>query len=520
MWFPRRDVRTRVSAFWQNPGVASKAHRMLKLVFVLFLLVTSSAWANQNPSDAASSIAAALRAKNFEQAVQLAQSALQSRPNDPRILTMKGIALSGLGKNQEALAAYNGALKIAPNYLPALEGAAQVEYNSGNDGASALLKRILQIQPDNATSHAMLGVIAYRHRDCKDAIEHFGASRDLLASQPVTLEAYGSCLVQVGRAADAVEVYRQLVSVTPEDSHARIHLAAAQLIADQPQDALQTLDPILQGTDPDPEALDIASSAYEKSGNTPRAVELLRSAIVRAPDNPTYYVDFATLAFDHNSFDVGVDVLNAGLRRLPKSAPMYLARGILYIQQGQYEKGAADFDTAQRLDPRQVFSSESASLAKIQEKGASTALPTVRARLRQHPNDPVLLYLLGDALVQNGAQPGTPEFQEALRATTRAVQGRPDLLLARNLLSSLYFKQGNFNAAIEQCRLALRADPSDQEALYRLIQALRKTGKAEETPALLKHLAELREDDRKNEMAHNRYKLVEPSSAGNPPAPQ
>jgi tetratricopeptide (TPR) repeat protein len=507
--------------FPQKVQVVTRKNRpSFKLVAFLFLLGTSPAWVGQNPSDVANSIAMALRGKDYEQAVRLAESALQKSPGDPRILTMKGIALSGLGKNHEALAAYDGALKSAPNYLPALEGAAQIEYNSGSDRAAALLNRILQIQPDNLTSHAMLGAIAYKHRDCKGAIEHFRASGELLSSQPAALGQYGFCLMQTGHAADAVPVYADLVSAAPRDTRARISLAAAQLLADQPRDALATLDPILQESDPDAEALDIASNASEKIGDTPRAVELLRKAILRAPDDPTYYVDFATLAFDHSSFDVGIDVLNAGLQRLPKSASLYLARGILYIQRGQYDKGAADFETAQRLDPRQAFSSESESLAKIQQTGGGQALPTVRSRLKEHPNDPVLLYLLADTLTRNGAQPGSAEFREALSADTRAVERRPDLILARDLLSSLYFKQGDFNKSIEQCRLALRADPTDQEALYRLTQALRKTGKTAEIPPLLKHLAELREEERKKENTQNRYKLVEPRSGTPQPAPR
>jgi len=493
---------------------------MRKIVACLFLLGAAPAWAAQNSPDVANSIAAALRAKDYEQAVRLAQSALQKSPSDPRILAMKGIAYSGLGKTHEALAAYDQALKIAPNYLPALEGAAELEYNAGSDRAGTLLDRILQIQPNNSISHAMLGVIAYKHHDCKSAIEHFRASGELLSSQPAALEEYGFCLVQEGRAADAISVYSNLTSAAPQDTRARNHLAAAQLLADQPRDALATLDPILQGTDPDAEALDIASNASEAIGDTPRAVELLRKAILRAPDNASYYVDFATLAFDHSSYQVGIDVLNAGLGRLPKSAPIFLARGILYIQEGQYEKGAADFETAQRLDPRQAFSSESESLAKVQQTGGGEALPTIRSRLKTHPNDPVLLYLLADTLTRNGAQPGSPEFREALSADTRALERRPDLALARDLLSSLYFKQGDFNKAIEQCRRALRDDPNDQEALYRLTQALRKTGKTAEIPPLLKQLADLREQARKKENTQNRYKLVEPGGGASQPPPQ
>lgn len=425
---------------------------------------------------------------------------------------MQAMALAGLGKDREALASYDASLKLAPNYLPALEGAAQIEYNAGNERATALLNRILKISPDDPTTHAMLAVLAYKKQDCEAAVAHFQAAGEIVVSQPAALDEFGFCLVRTGRLADAVKDYETLVSISPTP-RARIHLAAAQVLNNQPKDALRTLDPILQQSQPDAEALDIASKAAEKLGDTPRAVQLMRGAIVGDPGNPDYYLGFATLAFDHSSFQVGIDMLNVGISRLPKSAALYLARGILHIQLAQYDKGEADFETADRLDPGQSFGSESKSLAKIQENGAADALTSVRAQLKAHPDDPMLLYLFADSMDQNGAQPGTPDFQSALRAAQRAVELRPDLHLARNLLAKLYYEDGQLAPAIEQCRITLRSNPTDQEALYRLVQSLRKTGQTGQIPDLLKRLATLREKERENEASKNRYKLIEPGSS-------
>ena len=62
---------------------------------------------------------------------------------------------------------------------------------------------------------------------------------------------------------------------------------------EQPRDALAN--PLLRQPEPDAEALDIASNAAEKLGGTPRAVEVLRQAIVINPGKVDYYLDFATL---------------------------------------------------------------------------------------------------------------------------------------------------------------------------------------------------------------------------------
>jgi two-component SAPR family response regulator len=86
---------------------------------------------------------------------------------------------------------------------------------------------------------------------------------------------------------------------------------------------------------------------------------------------------------------------------------------------------------------------------------------------------------------------------------------RPSLAPARGVLAKLYLQAGQIQPAIEQCRKALANDPNDQTSVYRLIQALRKTGDKSEIPGLLKRLAQLREQATQQERERNRFKLVE-----------
>jgi len=79
----------------------------------------------------------------------------------------------------------------------------------------------------------------------------------------------------------------------------------------------------------------------------------------------------------------------------------------------------------------------------------------------------------------------------------------------------LYLKSGEIDKAIEQSRHALQVSPSDQEALYHLIQALRHRGKDTkgELPALVKRLAVLRQESRNAEASGARYRLYESQSS-------
>jgi tetratricopeptide (TPR) repeat protein len=483
---------------------------MRRFAFTAFVLLGVHSAAAQSSDDTVRSVTNALRAQQYDQAYQAAHTELQKSPHDPKILTLEGLALSGLGKKNGALADYDAALKIAPNYVPALEAAAEIEYNAGSDRALPLLNRLLNLRPDDPTAHAMLAAIAYKRKDCASAVKHFQASGAALSSQPIALEQYGECLVRLKRAEEAIPVFQQLVVASPDDSRARYNLVAVQLTANKNQDAIQSLQSLLDAANPDPDVLDLAAEAYENTGDTPHALQYLRQAIILAPDNPRLYVDFATLSLNHSSYQVGIDMINVGLSKIPDSAALHAARGVLYVQSGQPEKGEADFDAAEKLNPNQAFGSEAYGLASFQVKDLDTALISVRAKLKAHPNDAFLEYLLAQILARQGPSAGSAEFDQAVAAATRAIALNPNLTEARDVLGSLYLKSGQLQKSIRQSRMVLVKEPEDPEALYHLMQALRRTGKTDEIPDLVKRLAAAQAASGKKEAEQNRFRLVEP----------
>lgn len=454
-------------------------------------------------------IASALRNQEFEKALELLRPALQQSPDNPKLWAMQGAAYAGERRRQDALASFRAALKISPDYLPALQGAIQIEYEGGSKDAIPLLQRMLRGHPADQTSHGMLAVLEYQQGNCAVAIAHFEKAGELFDSRPDGLHAYAACLVKLRQFDKAAEVLRRCLALSPQDGRERHLLAAVQLMAHQPQDALATLQPMLQATDPDVETLELASRAYEDSKDTPQAVSALRQAILLDPQNVNLYVDFANLSSAHDSFQVGIDVVSDGIGQMPKAVPLYLARGVLYVQLAQYDKAETDFETAHQLDPHQSLSAAAQGLLAEQENNLEGALAKVQTKLAEKPNDPVLLYLRADFLSQRGVEPGTPEFQLAMRSATRAVSLRPGLSGARTVLAKLYLQTGDYRQAVEQCRKALEQDPKDQTALYHLIQGLRKTGDKAEIPDLLKRLAQLRKQTAHEESQRYQYKLVE-----------
>ncbi len=491
------------------------AMSLRKLCVALLPMLFLSWGFAQTSGDRISPIVTALREQEFARALELLRPALQESPENAQLWTMQGVASAGQGQKKEALASFRHALKIVPDYIPALQGAAQIEYDAGSAAGVPLLQHLVRLRPSDLTSQGMLAVLEYQQGNCVDAVVHFEKAASLFDDRVEALHAYTTCLVRLKRFEQASQVFARALALNPDNRRERELLASIQLMAHNPEQALLTLKPLLEGDSLDAETLELASTAYEDLHDTTKAVESLRKAILRNPLNVNLYLDFATISATHQSFQVGINVVSEGISQQPKAASLYFARGVLYVQLAEYDKAQADFETAYELDPNQSLSAAAQGLASVQQNDLDHALATVQEKLTRRPTDPILLYLQADILTQKGAEPGTAEFQTAMRSAKKAVALRPTLGPARDVLGKLYLQAGQYSEAATQCRKALDSDPKDQAALYHLIQALRKSGRNSEIPELLKRLALLRQEATKEEREQYRYKLVEDDTPRN-----
>jgi len=481
------------------------------------LLTSFTAACAQQERTLIEQIEASIRAHDYDRALQLSNSGIAKAPADFRLWTLKGIILSIQKENPAAIAAFEKALGQSPNYTPALKGEVQLLYPTGDPRTVPLLERILKADPKDETAQEMLAMLQRRAGHCESSIEHFAASSESIQSHPASLEAYGDCLMRLGRPTEAVPIFQKLVTLLPDKTYPQYDLALVLVAAKENDAALQVLAPLLTADQQDPDILSLAAEAYEAAGDTPKSTALLRQAIVLSPGTASYYVAFASICFDHDSFQVGIDMVNAGIVRIPSDPSLYISRGLLYAQLAQYDKAEADFNKAEQLDSKQSLGSYATDLAELARNNPDAALARVRTQLKAHPESAMLYNLLAALLMNPGPAAGSPQFQEAMHAAQTAVRLKPDLVPAHDALASIYVHSGQYDLAIEQCRIALKYSPSDETAAYHLLIALRHSGKSDspEIKALVKQLSEMHQASMKQESDRKRYRLVEQDA---PPA--
>jgi tetratricopeptide (TPR) repeat protein len=502
---------------WLRTGPAPKSFRRASNVsrcsaiflhcriFLVIPLLALPSLGSETP-DPVALIVSELRSQHYDEAISAANSALKAKPRDFRVWTLKGIALSQKGEVPAALMAFQSALALSPNYPAALRAEAKLFYETGDKRAIPILRRILKTDPGDQSAHEMLAVEQAKQDLCTAALSQFQFVGKVIELHPNSLQWYGFCLMSEKRTADALAVFERIVQLVPKQPYPRYNLALVQTMAGKNAEAIQTLQPLLSAQAPDPDVLSLAAEADEANGDTPSAVALLRQAIILDPTNEDLYVRFAGLCLNHDSFQAGIDMIDAGLKRIPKAAGLYIGRGLLYGQLAQYEKAERDFETAEQLNPADSTSSYALAATEVQNGELDQAQEAIERKLVNHPNVASLHFMLAKILIDRGAKAGTPEFRRAMDSALLAIRLKPDLAPARDVLASMYLSLGQNALAAQQCRLALEANPSDQSALYHLIEALRSSEQKAELQVLVKRLLALQHPDQESDS--RRYKII------------
>ncbi len=437
----------------------------------------------------------------FSDAVGKADLDLKLNPKDFQIWTLKGIALRSMDRRVESLSALRRAIQLGPNFLPALQSLAQVEYESGDPGARMTLQRIVALVPD-PSAHAMLGVLAFEARDCVRSIDHFERAGAAAAANPVARWQFASCLFEEGRYAEAEKHFEALLA-TREDRGLRYNLGLTRLRAKRFPEAIATLEPLGVVESPDADALSLLASAYEANAQTPQAVEVLRRAIELHPRDERLYADLAGICLEHHSLPIGIEVMEVGAKNNPRSARIQTLLGIMHDRSGGTEKAAAAYARATLLAPEAGFGAVAQAMTMLQMGAAEEATRLLRAQRRRGGGGKVDVALAQALLQRDLTDASALEAEVLLSAPSLRSDSR-----AQAMLGKLYLRRNEVSRAAKALEAALALDPNDRAAAYQLMTIYQRQGRSTEMEQMRLLVKRLLDSEKIAEAETGRYRVV------------
>jgi tetratricopeptide (TPR) repeat protein len=468
------------------------------------------------PNDAFQRGLTALKENRLEDALAEFTVAEREHPENARIRNFRGILLVQTGKNAEAAAEYQEAIRLDPLLEDAYRNLGFLRWTEHQLGpARDALRHAVELSPDDSFAHYYLGRVELEAQQYEQAFHELEISRQPLPSDPGFLIQAATGYVALGRREDAQKTLEQLMKLHLSDAQA-IGVASLLLSVHKNDSAIRILETLnkdrgatsvswarfdlalaylLSGSYVEaakegrvyanslraagPESVELAQAwsligiADAHLNRSEESVEALRKASTVAPHEEEYWLNLTRELMGLSRFPEAVVESQSGLAANPKSYALRLRLGAAYLAAGRYAESEGIFrDLVAAGDPLPLGYVGLAQVLLRTGRAAEAAAELAGAEKKQGPKF-LLSYFRGLAL----ARAAKPE--EALVAFQEAVQLDPKNADAHTNLGKTQLTLVHVHEAIPELLEALRLDPGNTQAKRLLSQAYRRAGDAQ-----------------------------------------
>jgi tetratricopeptide (TPR) repeat protein len=281
----------------------------------------------------------------------LIEQALTLR-DSPRFHCNRGIALGQLDRHQEALAAYQRALRDRPDYPEALNNLGTALERLGRPAeAAAAFRRALALRPDEPDWWGNLGNALRDLRQTEAAEAAYRRAVDLFLDGAQAQGRLGQALRADGRLAEAEAAFRAQLALTPDDPDARLNLAAALGDQDRPAEAAALLPAAVAAAPRRPELHHSHATALRQLGRFEEAEAACRQALSLRPDYADALGNLGEILRQRNHLKAAEASSRRALALTPTDVKAYNNLALVLVDQQRLEEALAVLDLAAGLQP-------------------------------------------------------------------------------------------------------------------------------------------------------------------------
>ncbi|HKM65590.1 MAG TPA: tetratricopeptide repeat protein [Candidatus Acidoferrum sp.] len=459
---------------------------------------------------------AALKENRFDEALQEFTAAERESPENARIRNFRGILLAQMGKNPEAAAEYQEAIRLDPLLEDAYRNLGFLRWTEHQlVSARETLQQAVKLSPDDSFAHYYLGRVELDAQRYVQAFHELDLSRQPLPVEPGFLIQTTTGYIALGREDNARKSLEQLKNLPLSDAQsiqatslllslhendsaigivqklivghlpagaiwAQFDIALAYLFAGKYDQAVKEALVYLKaaprpGTDvPNQvaETWSLLGIAYAHLDQGEKSVDALVQAANLAPGEEENWLNLTRELMELSRYPEAVSAAQKGIAANPKSYALHLRLGAAYLAAGRYVEAEAVFrELVAAGDPLPMGYVGLAQVLLRTDRADEAAAELVDAEKKLGPKF-LISYFQGLALAR-AAKPA-----QALAAFQQAVQLEPNNAEAHLNLGKTQFTLGHVNEAIADLQEALRLDPANVQAKRLLSQAYRRAGDA------------------------------------------
>lgn len=378
-----------------------------------------------------------LKEGNFDKALGVAEALVIKMPDSPVALNLKGAALLGNGNRREAKNAFEAAVRMQPEFVPAHLNLAQLEgLEGGSVSAEARYQKVLSYDAGNLKALIELAALAEGSGRLDEAENRLKEAHERHPGDIKPALALVEYYLRQNDAASALEVASETVTAKPRDPAMLRALAMTQLRVGEDKAALTTLQSLAEVAPKSAEAHYLLAVVQLKRKQDTAARGSLQRALALQADYPAAQLVLGRLDIAEQDFDAA-SALAAMLQKAhPDAAYGDELRGDVHASRKEYVLAGDAYAQAYNKLP-------SALLAKKRYQSRRNSGNTDRAHealrqwLAEQPDDVAVRGVLAASLQAQGLN------RQAVEEYLMVLERDPNNVTALNNIAWLYQDAGN-----------------------------------------------------------------------------
>ncbi len=378
--------------------------------------------------------------KRYEEAIKAFNEALKINSNDASSLYGKGIALYKLKRYEEAIKTFSKALEIDSEYICALYGKGKVLSKLGhNEEALTAFEEAIKFNSEYAIAHYQRGKVLSNLRKHEKALEAF---EKVIEFNPQFAKAHyhkGIALSHLREHKMALEAFEKAIYLDPRNTDARYQRGLELKALMRYREAVEAFEQVIFIKPRDADAYYHKGIAHSHLREHEMALKAFEKAIELKPSHISAHFNKGIALRDlGNRDEEAVKAFEKVIGLNPGNADAYYQMGMVLAKQGKDKEAVNAFENATKFDPSDAYTHYEKGLVLAKQGNDKEALNAFENAIKLDPEHTmahcqksIVLYKLG-------------EFQKAEEAFTK---GQGQFADANRQLGSVLTRLGRSDEA-------------------------------------------------------------------------
>jgi tetratricopeptide (TPR) repeat protein len=425
---------------------------------------------------------AALKEKDYAEAVKHLTAAIRYDPNDAALLHSRGLAHAGRGDYEKAIDDYNNAIRLKRNEAAYFTDRAEA-YRATQQYDKALtdFTQALKEDDDYVPAFRGRGAVYLAQKKYADAAREYGEALKRDEHDPATLTELARAEYHLDDLAGAKAHLDAALDL--DSSYAPAYMLRGLVYA-----ALRDYDRALANFNEKIRLADDAEARYRRGeahlqkGDKGKAFDDFTAAIKLDKGHGPARVARGKLHFEAKKYKEAVADFSVALASIP-TEDLFYRRGLAYLEAAEYSEAVGDFTKALEMNPRSSETPERPATADEARRAAAEydqrALAHLRARsvdkaqqdadqavelapknlLCPSDRSALVTYLYNRAAIL--IRQGRELHKKAEKDLDAALTLDPTNIRALNTLGELHFSQHEYEKAVEDYDRAIALNEKD-----------------------------------------------------------